>query len=280
MPARVPDPVYDYEVGALIRVLKRAILDITDELARVDLANFSRANAKAALKSVAETLASLNDEAAAWVGRYVPAAALDGVARALVDLGVASTLAEAETIAKFNRINKDMVAAAVADTQADILAVTQNIDRKVRAAIRQASGESLRANLARGTNGSRTISRDTLAAMRKTLGSAVETSIIDAAGRRWRPEVYVEMLTRTKLAQTHREATVNEAVGRGALYARISRHNAVDACRNYEGTIVKLTPDAPGDYRYVGDLPRREIFHPNCRHVLSPIRDPKLLADE
>lgn len=277
--ARIPDPVYDYEVNALVRVLKRALLDITDELARLDLADFSRANAKAALASVAKTLAGLNDEAAAWVEKYVPRAAIDGVARAIVDLGVASTLSEAETVAKFNRINKDMVAAAVADTQADVLAVTQNIDRKVRAAIRQVSGDSLRANLARGTNGARTISRETLAGMRKTLGDAVNTGIIDAAGRRWNPQVYVDMLTRTKLAQTHREATINEAVGRGALYARISSHGAVDACRNYEGTIVKLTPEAPGDYKYVGDLPRREIFHPNCRHVLSPIRDPKLLEE-
>ncbi|MNC62751.1 Phage minor capsid protein 2 [compost metagenome] len=135
----------------------------------------------------------------------------------------------------------------------------------------------MRANLTRGINGNRTLNADLLQRMRQTLGSAIDTGIIDAAGRRWKPEVYVEMVTRTKMNATHREATINEAVGRGAYYAVISRHGAADACRNWEGRVVKLTPDAPGEYPYVGDLPRREIFHPNCRHVLSPIRDPKLL---
>lgn len=37
---------------------------------------------------------------------------------------------------------------------------------------------------------------------------------------------------------------------------------------------MKLTRDAPGSYPYIGDLPSREIFHPNCRHTLSPVRDP------
>ncbi|MOA45391.1 hypothetical protein D3C78_1677850 [compost metagenome] len=86
------------------------------------------------------------------------------------------------------------------------------------------------------------------------------------------------MVTRTKLAETHREATINEAVGRNAFYAQISRHGATDACQNWEGRVVKLVRDAPGDYPFIGDLPRREIFHPRCRHVLSPARNPELLA--
>lgn len=95
--------------------------------------------------------------------------------RAIVDLGVVSTVEEAEKIAKFSRINREMVAAAVADTQADVLAVTQNIERKVRIAVRQATADSLRGNMAKGVNGSRTISRDILSGMKKTLGDSVNT---------------------------------------------------------------------------------------------------------
>ncbi|WP_341482713.1 phage minor capsid protein [Paenibacillus auburnensis] len=209
----------------------------------------SRANAKSALAEVAVILRSLNDESAAWVERYIPKAATDGIARTIVALGAADTLEDAEKIAKFNRINREFVASAVADTQADLLAVTQNVDRRVKQAIRQVTADSMRANLTRGINGNRTLNADILQRMRKTLGSAVDTGIVDSAGRRWRPEVYVEMVTRTKMAATNRESTVNEAVGRGAYYGVISRHNAIDKCRGYEGMIVKLTPDAPGDYR-------------------------------
>ena len=41
---------------------------------------------------------------------------------------------------------------------------------------------------------------------------------------------------------------------------------------NYEGKIVKLVASAEGNYPYVGDLPNREIFHPNCKHIISPAK--------
>ncbi|MCG7383394.1 phage minor capsid protein [Paenibacillus sp. ACRRY] len=273
--ARIPDPNYDRDINRLVDAYKRGILAIATELSRLDVSDISRAHAKAALAEIAAILRDINAESAAWVAEYVPKAATDGVARAIVGLGVANTLAEAEKIVKFNRINREMVASAIADTQADLLAVTQNIDRRVRQAVRQATAESFRANMASGINGRRTINADTLAGIRKTLGQATDTGIIDAAGRRWKPEVYVDTVTRTKLNSAHRDATINEAIGRETYYAQISSHGARDACRNWEGRIVKLVPDAPGDYPYVGDLPRREIFHPRCRHVLSPVRSPE-----
>ncbi|MCG7386836.1 phage minor capsid protein [Paenibacillus sp. ACRRY] len=272
---RIPDPNYDRDINHLVDAYKRGILAIATELSRLDVSDISRAHAKAALAEIAAILRGLNAESAAWVAEYVPKAATDGVARAIVGLGVANTIAEAEKIVKFNRINREMVASAIADTQADLLAVTQNIDRRVRQAVRQATAESFRANMASGINGRRTINADTLAGIRKTLGQATDTGIIDAAGRRWKPEVYVDTVTRTKLNSAHRDATINEAIGRETYYAQISSHGAKDACRNWEGRIIKLVPDAPGDYPYVGDLPRREIFHPRCRHVLSPVRNPE-----
>jgi hypothetical protein len=268
----LPTPSYEYEVGQLVDYYKRAVRDILRELESVDLTDFQRANAQAVLKEIADILAELDENAAAWVEENIPKAAIDGVARAIVALGVVETVEEARAIAKFNRINRELVKAVVADTQSDLLAVTQNMNRKVKAAIRQAVAESMRANMTRGINGRRTISADIVSDMRKRLGDAVNTGIIDAAGRRWKPEVYADMVVRTKIMLAHKEATINEAVSRGAYYGVISTHRAVDACRNWEGKIVKLTPDAPGDFPYVGDLPRREIFHPNCRHVISPVR--------
>jgi len=83
------------------------------------------------------------------------------------------------------------------------------------------------------------------------------------------------MLARTKMMNAQREASINEALSEGSFYGRISRHNAKDACRKWEGKIVKLVAEVPGDYPYIGDLPRNEIFHPNCRHLVTPLRDPR-----
>jgi hypothetical protein len=276
----IPTPSYEYEIGQLVDYYKRAVNDILRELNSVDLTDFQRANALAVLKDIADILSELDDNAMAWVEENIPKAALDGVASAIMALGVAETIDEARTIAKFNRLNRELVKAVVADTQADLLAVTQNISRKVKAAVRQTVAESMRANMTRGINGRRTISTDIVTDMRKRLGDAVNTGIIDAAGRRWKPEVYADMVVRTKMMEAHKEATRNEAISRGAYYGVISSHNAADACRNWEGKIVKLTPDAPGDFPYVDDLPRREIFHPNCRHLITPVRRIDRLPDD
>lgn len=267
-----PGPDYSYDVEKIVRAYKKAIDEILRELERIDLTNYQRANALATLKSISQILAELDKEASALAGVLITKAASDGVIRAIMALEVAQTVAEAEKIVAFNKINKQYVAAAIADTQADLLAVSKNVDKKVRAAIRQATAEAMRNNFAKGEYTNGLIQREILASLRKTLGESVNTGIIDAAGRRWKPETYVDVMVRTKMMEAHKEATVNEAVPRGALYGIISKHGAKDACRNYEGKVVKLDRNAPGDFPYLYDLPKREIFHPYCKHVISPVR--------
>lgn len=280
MPPIIPEPSYEYEIARLVTAYKDAATRIKRELESLDIAGLSNANARATLAEIARILASLNEESAAWADANIPAAARDGVARTILALGVVDSMAEAETIVKFNRLNANMVAAAVADTQADLLAVTTNIERKVRSSVRQAVADSMRANMAAGINGRRTISRDILGGMKKTLGDAVNTGIIDAANRRWKPEVYVDMVTRTKMQATYNEATTNEALGRGVQYAVISRHGATDACSKWEGRVIKLTAEAPGDYpTYAEAKATGEIWHPNCRHTYTPVRKPETIKN-
>ncbi|MEV2911051.1 phage minor capsid protein, partial [Paenibacillus larvae] len=215
-----------------------------------------------------------------WIQEYIPKAASGGVAETLVALGVVETVEEAFKAVKLSRLNENMVAAAIADTQADILAVTQNVERKVRAAIRKAYADSVRENMAAGINGRRTISRDALERMRQELGKSLDSGIIDAAGRRWRPDTYVEMLTRTKMMNTYREATTISALERDAQYAIISRHGATDACSNWEGRVIKLTAEAPGPYPTYDQLrATKEIFHPHCKHTFTPIRNVRRYED-
>jgi hypothetical protein len=278
MQRNIPEPSYEYEIGRLVAAYKDAVGRIKAELERMELSGLSNANARVALAEIARILSSLNDDSAQWVKENIPLAARDGVARTLLALELAKTADETASIVKFNRINANMVASAVADTQADLLAVTTNIDRKVRAAVRKAVADSMRANMAAGINGRKTIGRDILGRIRQELGSAAETGLIDAAGRRWKPEVYADMVTRTKMAATYNEATTNEAIQREAYYAVISSHGATDACGKWEGRIIRLTAEAPGNYpTYDEAKATGEIWHPNCRHTYTPVRKPELL---
>ncbi|PGN53917.1 minor capsid protein [Priestia megaterium] len=270
----LPPPNYEYEISKLVNAYKQAMLDIQRELQRMDLNDFQRATANATLKSIADILAQLDETTSAWIQTNVPVAVNDGIVRSIIALELVNTVAEAENIVKFSRLNSDLVKAVVADTQDDLLQVTQNVNRKVRTTIRQVTAEVLRANTAKGINGTSALTSDLVANLRKQLGSAVETGIIDASRRRWKPEVYVETVVQTKMLHAHKEATINDGISRGANYGVISSHGAKDACRNWEGKIVKLTPAAEGDYPYIGALPNREIFHPRCKHVVSPVKRP------
>jgi len=264
---------------ALVAAYKAGIKRINAELATFALSDMSRAIRLATLKAIADILAEINGEASEWVEKHVTEAVRLGIIDAIIATGAAKTVAEAAKIVSFNRANQALIDAVITDTYADLLAVTQNIDRRTRAAVRQASATVMRENMAAGINGRKTIGREIMAELRKTLGNAVETGIVDAGGRRWRPETYVDMVTRTKIAEAQRESTANEAVQRGVFYGVISSHGATDACARWEGKIVKLTMDAAGEYPYIGDLPRREIFHPNCKHLVTPIRNPEKLTE-
>lgn len=272
---QIPAPNYDYDVDKLVKAYQKALDDVLRELDRLDLSKFNRANQLATLKSIADILDGLNSEAGDLAKACIEKAAGDGVINTLISIGVVETVAEAEKIAAFNRINKEFVKAVVADTQSDLLAVTQNVDKKVRAAVRKVTSEVMRNNLTKGVNSTATLRRDIMADLRKQLGDSLNTGIIDAAGRRWRPSKYVDVLVRTKMMEAHKESTINEAISRDVFYGVISRHGAKDACAKWEGKVVKLTPDAPGDYVYIGDISRKELFHPFCKHLVTAIRKPE-----
>lgn len=274
----VPVPSYDYDAEKLVKAYQEAFERVLARLETMEFDDMTRAHQLATLKSIGEIIAKLDKEAAVLVEASLNKAASDGIIRAIVSLGVVNTVEEAQAIVRFSKINKELVNAAISDTQDDLLAVTKNIDRRIRTAVRQVSAEVMRNKLTQGINGTQSLKRDVYAGLRKKLGSALDTGIIDAGGNRWRPHTYVDMLVRTKMMEAHKESTINEALGRDVLYGIISKHGAKDACSKWEGKIVKLTSDAPGDYPYVGDLPKREIFHIRCKHVVSPIRKPERYA--
>lgn len=266
----VPQPNYEYDVKRLVKAFEQALKDVQRELDALFLTDFERAQILAVEKSIRNILSDMTKYGDEWATVAMTTAASEGIASTIYALGLASTYEDAVKIVKFNTTNKRLVDAAIADTQADLLAVTQNIERQAKLAIRKATAEAMRYKLTRRINATQDISKE----IRQRIVKATDVAIIDARGNRWKVSNYADMLARTKMMHAHREASINEALSEGSYYGRISRHNAKDACRKWEGKVVKLVADAPGDYPYVGDLPRKEIFHVNCKHLIIPLRNP------
>lgn len=274
-------PRYQAQTAELSTAYKAATARILNELQRLDVSDMSRQQSAAALANVSRQLKQLDADSAKWAETNIPIAAQQGVERAIITLGEARSLSEAAQLATLNRANDNAIADAILDTQKDLLAVTQNIDRRTKQVVRRVTGESIRENMAAGINGRKTLRADILAKLQLELGDAIDTGIIDAGGRRWKPGHYVDMLSRTKMADIYDTANMNEGIMRGALYAVISSHGAIDACRFYEGTIMRLTAEAPGSYPTYDELKAsRQIWHPNCRHTFSVIRNPDILPAE
>lgn len=275
----VPKPNFQDDVGILVNYYKRAVLDIMHEIESSDITMY-QTNSRALLADIADVIVDLDKKSEAWVKKNIPKSAREGVARSLVTLGIVKNLEEAEKFVKFNKLNRNMVAAAVADTYQDIAQVTQNIDRKTKAALRRVFAETIREEYTKGVTGLKTIKRETLNRMYKDIGESVNSGIIDAAGRRWRADTYVETVAHEKMNQAYFEANMNEAIAREAYYGVISSHGATDACRYHEGRIVKLIEDAPGDYPTVDELRNtNQIFHVRCLHHVSTIRSVDILPD-
>ena len=265
-----PQPNYDYDVKRVVKAYEQALKDVQRELNDLFITDFERAQIVAVEKNIRNILSDIAKYSDDWASVSVTKSAHEGVASTIYTLGLTETFEEAWKIVKFSAVNKRLVAAAIADTQSDLLAITQNIERQAKLAIRKATAEAMRYKITRGINATQDLSRE----IRQRIVQATDVAIIDARGNRWKVGQYADVVARTNMMNAHREASINEALSEGSYYGRISRHGATDACRQYEGKIVKLVADADGPYPYIGDIPRSKLFHPACKHLVTPLRDP------
>ncbi|MGE6488506.1 phage minor capsid protein [Paenisporosarcina sp. NPDC076898] len=276
-----PQPNYNDDIQLLVKEYELAIKRLEKEMNTLFINDFQRAQILITQKNIEAILEELNTGVTTWTSTFMPSAVTEGIATTLFSLSLVESMKDARKMVQFSEINDLLVRAIVADTQDDLLQVTNNVSRKLRNAIRKGTGKSMRANLTQGINGTQALKRDVLKEWKKDLGDALGTGIIDKAGRRWKPATYAEMVVRTKMLNAHIEATTNEALENGVQYAIVSSHNAPNACRFHEGRIVKLDPNAPGDYPTIEELRNSgQIFHPNCKHVITPIRSLDELSEK
>lgn len=110
-------------------------------------------------------------------------------------------------------------------------------------------------------------------------------AFVDKAGREWSPYSYAEMVARTTAANIARQALIDSCIMAGIQWAQISTSPfCCDACQRWEGQIIALHGGAPTrvssllggspvTLRVKGTINEAVadgLFHPNCRHALSP----------
>ena len=285
----LPLPRYDSETNTIMRLYTQALAEmlvLVETLSTRGDVNreITIQQQNAVIAQIAVIMTSLDRDVESQVRRMIEDAFFDGQVDTLIALGEAATIAEARAIVgatTMSGLATATIAATVADTFEDLMYANNKMKRESIRMVRAVVAENMKTKAIQG-EGANSTSRAIIAAiskkeLRERFNVEGNVAIIDKAGRRWKNDVYAKMVVRTKMLQSHTEGIRVQAVDRGIDLAIISSHGAKDACRHFEGQIVSLNGATEGFITYEELRRSNLIFHPNCKHRVTPIRDVSLL---
>ena len=232
----------------------------------------SKAQMNSVLNQLSIKLAEVDAESEVFVKAEIEKAFVEGQADTVLSIGEAKTMEEAIAMASMSELSTSSIDAMVADTFEDLLYANNKMKRESVKMVRSIVSEQLKTSSAMGQG-----RNFTKKAIRKRFNEEGNIAIVDKVGRKWKLDRYAEMVTRTKMHQAHTEGVRVEALERNVDLGIISSHGATDSCRHYEGQVISMNGTTPGFATY-DELKRSNlIFHPNCKHRVTPIRDVSLL---
>lgn len=115
----------------------------------------------------------------------------------------------------------------------------------------------------------------------KEAGNEESHRFRDKNGRSWSNASYLQMLTRTTLANVSRNTQISTLTQNGCDLARISDDgggDSCDACSRWAGRIVSLTGATKG-YPTLDEAEADGLFHPNCVHRIEYLDDDEIPED-
>lgn len=207
-------------------------------------------------------LQQLDGYAAQWVEQVIGQVYSQAAAQTAVFLSQLGI--EKQARPEFAQIHQraiDVVAQNMADNLRD---ATQFIGRRINDIFRRVGLEQTGRKLAAGQTW-----RDMKQKVVQQLLDKGQTAMVDRLGRRWRLDVYAEMVARTTTREAASAATLNTCREFGLDLVRITTHYPTcEKCAPLQGKVYSISGR---DKRYpkLTDE-RRPPIHPRCRHVLVP----------
>lgn len=279
----IPPIKHNTDVNRLVKYYQSAHKRVVTELIRLmenNGGNVFVAQEASLARQLQLILKENNDNVLPEIESLIRLSGVEGQAQALLSLGGAKTLADATRGVSMSMYAQRTAEKMVTDTFEDVLALTNRTDKRIKQTIRDISGEVLRMNAMNqiGYADSRKEIMDKL--LKKGFSKKVThdfKGVTDSAGRKWELDKYVKMLVKTKMQQAYSEGVRAESIEQGTDLAMISSHGAKDACRHYEGMVISMTGATQGYFTYDELKASNKIFHPNCKHTITPLRDITLL---
>ncbi|GAK03262.1 Rhs family protein [Geomicrobium sp. JCM 19037] len=259
----------DLFVGRVASIVGVGESEVRRILREADYATMTRREQRILIAEVSAILDEVDRRTVGELETGVRRIYEQGRTEALVALGTYASTAEARdaiSSASTSRLHRTFVADQIASGTEDLLVATYNTRRHVKQEVRKVARETMRSNEA--------ITSQRADIMRR-LNRSADMAIVDRAGRQWGLRTYTEMAVRTKMAETHREATVNQAEESEALYVEVLNGiDPCDRCAQYGGQILRIGQAGDSSYPTLDDAVSAGLYHPNCACTITPVSDP------
>lgn len=237
-------------------------------MAQGDITNKTRE--RAILRQIEEQFAQADADVQAWIKVQIPAFYEQGMFEAVKELdGRGSPIVLDKNFANFHT---RAIEAIAQDMYQHINQGLGGISRTANRLISQSAQSTIMERMAKGLitgDARRKIEKDVVATLKKE----GLTSITDKRGREWDLLTYSKMLSRTKLTQAQNSGLANRMLESGYDLVIVSNHGgACELCAPFEGKILSVSGRNKG-YISLDDAKGEGLFHPNCRHKITPYHD-------
>jgi hypothetical protein len=236
------------------------------------LSGFQKQRATSLLSQVNAAIAQLDMRAYRWAKNSLSESYNTGIKYA------EKSLREQNVVRGVNydaAIHKKAIEALVDDVSIQLLSSNTTIKAGISRLIRETQQKVLE-----DTEISKTIAAGiTEGATREEVSNKLLTSFqneigqgnfIKVGSKQYDPADYAELVARTRTREATTLGTINTALQYGVDLVQVSEHediDGIDICNEFEGKIFSLS----GTSKIYPELTQRPPFHPNCRHVLTPI---------
>jgi len=258
----------DAGIQLFVDILRSAYSQLLQTLSSGDLTKKQVQLQK--LAQIEEIVNELDIDVRSWVAVEVPAFYEIGMFEALKALHErGSNVAFSIDFANFHR---EAIEALARETYANIAEGMTGLTRTGEKVISMAQRESVLVEIAKGDilgKDRRSIAKD----VKQVLQDSGITALVDKRGREWDLLTYGEMLARTKLTQAHNTGTINRMTESGYDLVEVSEHaGSCPLCEPWQGQILSVT-GRTNAYGTLDDAIGMGLFHPNCRHTVTPYHE-------
>lgn len=256
----------DKSVQLFQSIVAKAYQDTLSGFEGADLAN--KARRVAVLKQLDQIVAETHMDLQAWNITQIPAFYEAGAFVAAQEMKAGGQAVD--MFKNFSNIHQEAIAALVNGTSADIASAMASFAKTGQNLVNSATRDALLKQVAVGkvTGDSR---KEISKGIVKELKKQGINSITDKGGKTWDLATYGKMLARTKLTQAHNSGVSMRLAQQGNDLVIVSDHiSACPLCQPWENKVLSVNGQTKG-YPTLAQAEANGLFHPNCRHAISPL---------